>query len=721
MSFKSQTKRGTIFQTAIQGAMVWAIYAAVECWFLAIMPWLLKPYYDYIPLHWGFTILLSGLYTAIGLMMGGVSAFALYGWSSKNDNSKKPELAIITKSFATFGLIFAFDINLVVQWPFSKVSDILPSFSISLVLIIALALGVWSRVWYERLRFVTNPLTTSLLIFGLPWVTSVLLPDQPRVIKALSLLAYLALVFLVSFFIVRVLRARSLSRSEESKPIPSIRVLFVQASAVLLLLGISFFLRQEPHYGDQNLKPLTQNPGSPNVILITMDTVRADHLPFYGYQRDTTPNLRKVLEEGVLYSHAIAPGDMTLSTHASIFTGLYATRHSAHVYSPPSIGGRPLADKFRTVAEILAEKGYSTLGIVANYGWLSHHFGLDQGFQYYDARSPVPFLGNAPIHSLRWGIRNVFTRFASPSDFDQRSRRAEDINKEVFIHLDKLKERDRPFFLFLNYMDAHNPYIPPAPFDVIYPGKDKTFTLAQYYKILGEVLSLKRQVTEKEYRHLISQYDGAIAYIDFHLGKLIARLKKLGLYENCLLIITSDHGEAFGRRDLFNHGVSVYQDAVHVPLIIKYPKNSPHTVINDTVSLCDLMPTILDIMGYEIPQGIDGRSFLRQNHSDPREVVSESFPDTDHCKWHPRLQRTQRAMFSGTLKFIESTSGKRELYDLLKDPNEKVDLYKMDDDTSRELEAKLNHWLNEAKKGSGSSLPVNKEAIEQLKSLGYVK
>jgi arylsulfatase A-like enzyme len=373
------------------------------------------------------------------------------------------------------------------------------------------------------------------------------------------------------------------------------------------------------------------------------------------------------------------------------------------------------------LAEILSGKGYLNIGVVANNVYITHDFGLDRGFHYYDQRAPVPFLGNARFYSLRQGIRYFLTRFASPTDFDQVFRRAGEINKEVFTLLERERKNGTPFFLFVNYMDAHDPYIPPPPFDSMFPGKINYFERTRYNQIFRGVMKLQRKVTEEEYRHLVSQYDGGIAYIDLHVGELIARLKKLGIYENCLIIITSDHGEAFGERDLMCHGVSAYQDQVHVPLIIKYPNVRERVIVNETVSLCDLMPTILDVLGYEIPGGIDGQSLLNHDRGKRGEVISESFPKGDIFNWHPRFRRVERAIFSGQFKFIGSAAGKRELYDLSKDPEEKDNLYEMDKGASRELEARLNQWLREVNEESGSAQALDKGALDRLKSLGYIK
>jgi arylsulfatase A-like enzyme len=454
-----------------------------------------------------------------------------------------------------------------------------------------------------------------------------------------------------------------------------------------------------------------------------MDTVRADHMSLYGYERNTTPNLNKLAQEATLYSQAIAPSDMTLPTHASIFTGLYAKKHGARL-DPPAYGlGRPLADGFHTMAEILSEKGYSTMAVVANHAYVSKYFGLAQGFRYYDQRAPVPFLGKPHIYYLRRGIREIATRFASPPLFEMSYRPAEDITMEAFACLAKAKSDNRAFFLFLNYMDTHWPYIPPPPFDNLYPGKNSHFNTVQYTDLSEEVMRLDRKVTENEYRHMVSQYDGGITYIDHHIGELLKKLKEFGFYEHSLIIITSDHGETFGERNFVGHIVSVYQDQVHVPLIIKYPMTGNEIIIWETVSIIDIMPTILDVLRYSIPQNVDGTSLLRLDSRKHRTIMTESFPSGWLFKLHPRFKRIERAIFSGRLKFISSTNGKRELYDLSIDPNEKINLYKAGHEIVQELVTRLSQWLDEEPEvqSKSSSVEIDTGTLERLKSLGYAK
>jgi len=270
---------------------------------------------------------------------------------------------------------------------------------------------------------------------------------------------------------------------------------------------------------------------------------------------------------------------------------------------------------------------------------------------------------------------------------------AEEINSAVFQLLDRVTGGQKPFFLFINYMDAHRPHIPPPPFDTLYPGKSEVIETDQNNLMSRGIMSFKRDITPEERNHLISQYDGGINYIDFHIGELISRLKELGLYDDTLIIITSDHGEAFGEKNLMEHGVSVYQDQIYIPLIIKYPNNKDGSVINDPVSSVDIMPTILDVTGYEVPDAVQGVSLLKLGSVKTRSIISESFPDRDLLNLHPRFHRIERAIFSWPYKLISSTAGEKELYDLSKDPSEKENLYRHGERISAELELRLSRWL----------------------------
>jgi len=313
------------------------------------------------------------------------------------------------------------------------------------------------------------------------------------------------------------------------------------------------------------------------------------------------------------------------------------------------------------------------------------------------------------------------TRHVAPEKHADVYKKADDINTEVFSLLDKVKRERQPFFLFVNYMDAHRPYMPPSPFDTLYPGKDASIDTSFNNRMSEEIMTLKRNITEEERNHIISQYDGSIAYLDSQIGELIERIKKIGFYENSLIIITSDHGEAFGERNLMEHGVSVYQDQDYVPLIIKLPYVNEGRIDDKVVNSVDLMPTILDVTGYEIPEDINGVSVLRLKNDNTRNVISESYPNKYLMSWHARFHRIERAIISWPYKFISSTAGKKELYDLSKDPDEKVNLYRPDDKISGNLELQLNQKLKNSAVKSSSPAKLDEGALDRLKSLGYVK
>jgi arylsulfatase A-like enzyme len=303
-------------------------------------------------------------------------------------------------------------------------------------------------------------------------------------------------------------------------------------------------------------------------------------------------------------------------------------------------------------------------------------------------------------------------------------RNAEEINDAAFSLLQEAKDGQQPFFLFLNYMDPHWPYYPPPPFDTRWPGKrPDLLTTASRTRVAEEVLRLDRPISESERDHFVSQYDGAIAYLDAHLGMLLDRLRELDLYDNSLLIVTSDHGEAFGERSMVDHGVSVYQDQVYVPLIVKYPNVNDGKIEDSVVSLVDIFPTVLDVVLEEVPENVAGHSLLQLEVDRATPVVAESFPNSSLLEDHPRFHRTSRAIFDWPYKFIGTTPPKRELYSLAVAFSEGEDLIERDTSLGLELEEQLDSWLAEtlARSVDDPLLNLDEATIERLRSLGYIK
>jgi len=716
-----QKSKGNSYIGALYGLTVWSVYAIVECFFSVIVPWLTKSSFDYAPLHRGFTLMVSILYPLIGLVLGTVTGFGLTVAEKRFPLLKSMNFPVVVSGAATIILIIIFDVNLIMQYGTNELSVLL-LLIISFLSITGISAGMRSVVWSERIGFITNPWTVIALLIGLMWLMKDILFSYSTAAKIGCIAGYTAFILLVSFVVQKMAFSSGRTYREHAGQTPSNKYLAFLVTALVCLVGSSFLLNQTPHQKDVQSVVSRTDSGRPNVILIVMDTVRADHMSIYNYERDTTPNMREFIKNATFYPRSVSSGDMTLSSHASIFTGLYVSEHGAH-YDPwnNAPGGKPLDKKMDTLAEILSKDGYETMGVVSNYGFVSHAFNMDQGFQYFDQRVPVVFLGQSQPYYIRQGIRDVLTHFSSPSEFDLQYRRAEDINREAFTQLDRVKGDKRPFFLFINYMDAHAPYIPPPPFDTMYPGKDEDFTAAKFFDLEEGVMKLERDITDHEHNHIVSQYDGGISYLDFQTNTFLDRLRKLGLYENSIIIVTSDHGESFGERNFIDHGVSVYQDQVYVPLIIKYPNQSSGRIVNTVVNSVDILPTILSVSGINLPQHISGKSLVNIESAEPRTVMSETYPNGFLLDWNPRFDRIERAIFNRNFKFIESTKGKKELYDLSLDQDEKQNLYSDENSIAAELEVKLKDWLDEVMVESETSEELSKDAIDRLKALGYIK
>ena len=266
-------------------------------------------------------------------------------------------------------------------------------------------------------------------------------------------------------------------------------------------------------------------------------------------------------------------------------------------------------------------------------------------------------------------------------------------------------------------MDAHAPYLPPAPYNRLYPGLDLGMTQAEYNRVDYEVNTLNHTLDSKPREHYLSQYDGAIAYLDANMGDLIDRLKKNGQFDRTMIIITSDHGEAFGERNVRGHNASVYQDEVHVPLFVKYAGQTQPERVDSVASNVDLMPTILDRVGVGLPAGLQGIDLQKIKTSPERTIVTETH-GASHSDMGSRFRHTEWALYSGKLKLIYSTEGSRQLYDLSVDPGEHHNLYRADAPEVAELRTRLLNWSSHTTPRFLDAGP-NTGIEEQLKSLGY--
>jgi arylsulfatase A-like enzyme len=706
---ETEPRPGLSRLAAICGATAWTIYGITECWFTSIVPWIEKPSYVYTPVHRGFTALTFLAYPLIG-----AAATALLTLPFRGAVARHREPGAALRALATASIVALFVANLlhiIFLAPFvfeSSVLHLVPLVAVSLVPALAALVGVMRPSLEPALRFLTNPWIVGLALTALPWVTIHLLSRDTTMVKMAAAAAVPTVIFALSWL---------LHRGRGSRPVRPGRAAAVAGAVAVATFAATFFTTHTPKIAGDPPQPPT-GTRRPNVLLIVMDTVRANHLSLYGYERRTTPRLEEFARVATLHTRMTSAADITLTTHASIFTGLYGRQHGAH-RSDATPAGRPLASSFVTLAETLLAESYWTVAVVANRGYVSPHFGFDQGFLHFDSRGPVPFLAKTPPFYLRRGVRAALLPFAPRDTFDRLTRSADSINEDAFRLLEQARDRGGPFFLFVNYMDAHHPFLPPPPYDTMFPGKDESWTSVDYDRLLWAVMRHgHRAISERERNHITSQYDGAIAYEESRIHALLEHLRELSLYDDTLVIVTADHGEALGDRDLLNHGVSVYQDQVSVPLIVKYPGQKAGAVVDAWTNSVDLLPTVLDVLGLPDRPGLPGESLRRIARDADRLVVAESFPGGSESNF----DRTEWGLFRGPYKLIRSTAGKHELYDLERDSEESTSLYAETDTTTKRLEAELDAWLAATEaRGDSSTFEYDADVEERLRALGYIE
>ena len=402
--------------------------------------------------------------------------------------------------------------------------------------------------------------------------------------------------------------------------------------------------------------------GAPNVLLIILDTVRADYLSLYGASEETTPNLVRWAQQATVFDQAYSTAPWTTPSHASLFTGQYPSIHGASFTTA-------LSAQHRTVAQVLQEHGWATGGFTANYVATRFESGLAHGFLRYDdlmnsleeiAKSTT--ITQSDNILLFWssmevgrGGRIALKRFFS-ADFaphfteqahDEKS--AAQVREQFTAWMDQLPA-ERPFFAFLNMFDAHSPYRPPEPYYSMF----KTPPLT------------------------VDRYRGGIRYLDDQLDSLFRGLEQRGKLENTIVIVTADHGEQFGEHGQLAHGNSLYRQLLHVPLFVMYPHSVPRGMrVQTQVSGVDMAATVLDLTGIPQDSAIGGRSFAplwRDSTARASDVIAE----VDQNR-RPQLQfknalGPMKAFVDDSLHVIRDGAGVFEAYRYRGDPQEVTDL-----------------------------------------------
>jgi arylsulfatase A-like enzyme len=484
-----------------------------------------------------------------------------------------------------------------------------------------------------------------------------------------------------------------------------------------LMLGLVIVFASYVFWGDRLKqarevgRPLPP-ANSPNVLLIVLDTVRADHLSLYGYERSTTPVLKQLAKGGIRFDQARATAPWTLPSHASMFTGRW----------PHEVGEEwrsPIRGNFPSLAEYLGNHGYATAGFVGNIGYCSQETGLARGFTHYEdyvMENLAPLRTSGIVEYLAGAIsgilRSVDISSLSPLKgfvnrwFDTKRKNAASIRRAFLGWVAQRQETGRPFFAFLNFFDAHQQYILPQ-------GARRRFVnyslTADEYKIIYQLWPfLDRTRLPPPYIEIArDSYDDCLGYIDEQLGLLFDALQRHGVLNQTLVVLTSDHGEGLGEHNLFDHGLSLYRSEIRVPLVIRPPSGlNPPAVVDQAVSLRDLPATIVDLVGLGAGSPFPGISLARfwrgspqggldsSRQTDP--VVSE-LKDPNSSTGHDR-ERSPAS--NGPLislaadKFVyirNERDGSERLFDERTDPQELRD--KSQDESIRPILEDFRHQL----------------------------
>jgi arylsulfatase A-like enzyme len=425
--------------------------------------------------------------------------------------------------------------------------------------------------------------------------------------------------------------------------------------------------------------------GARNVVLIVWDTVRAGNLSAYGYKRRTTPNLEQLARRGVRFDPAFSTSCWTLPAHASLFTGRW----------PHELGvdwKSPLRDDVPTLAGYLAAHGYDTAGFAANLDYCTRESGLARGFAHYEdfpsdlyeVFARYVALGNRLEISDWAGVVGRVLEKCSGRSFEtlmprsrEHAKNAASVDGAFLGWLSRRQGRQRPFFAFLNYNDAHTPYEVP---DHRIPGFGLRPTSSRDRLILFGWNSADKANVEAKYVQMsIDIYDDCISYLDRRLGILLDELDRRGQLENTLVIVTADHGEHLGDHLLFFHGCSLYRQLVQVPLVIVEPKGVPaNRVVVEPVSLRDVPATVVDLLSLGRDAPFPGRSLARfwgPGRPIPEPLLMETgklLLLTNQGR-EPAAKGPMKSLVAGGMHYIRSADGLEELYALRSDPEEQID------------------------------------------------
>lgn len=464
---------------------------------------------------------------------------------------------------------------------------------------------------------------------------------------------------------------------------------------------------------------------SPNIVLVMMDATRVDRLSCYGYERPTTPNIDRIASEGVVYEQAFAPEVWTLPVAASVFTGLMPQEHCVTFQHPR------LPSRHPTLAGLLAQQGYTTLGISSN-AWTGSATGLDRGFS--DFWEPYRLLSGATW----FRVTNWINRFYIKYIFHRYDKGARRINRfaKRWLRRREISQVDRPFFMFVHYLEPHSPYRPPQPFDALYL-EDRNL-VAKAKRINHHALDFfagRITLNEQDFEVLNRLYDAEIAYTDAQFGQLYKTLEETGLLERTAVILFADHGENIGHHGLLDHHFCLYDSLIHVPLIIRYPPQFPRGQrVEELVQIQDIFRTLSELAGladHRMPR-LTRSLRIEEVRENPRGYVIAQTSEANLSNVEKRkpvmdiscYDRRLWAVRTSRYKYVEGSDGSTELYDLQVDPNEHRNIaHERPNDASKLQRILRREFPMQAQGQDGESsgdVIDDPTVLERLRSLGYI-
>jgi len=648
---------------AIYGAYAWTIFVLAERVCAALMPALglvfTAPSSPNLLTMWA--------YPAVGAVLG-AAAGAILPAAAVSVHARRLRSLVM----ATLVLAFMFG---AISASFSRTVQ----FSIALALMLLVGLGgqlpEQRPRWAERID-IFSPWSLGPLL-AVPYFTKFGGPLQSIGVK---LLVPLATVFLL--IVISIITARQSRR----------RRLVAWRAGTLVIAALTIVSIYDASLVDRH-KSAADATARPDVVLIVLDTLRADRLPTYGYAQQTMPRLHGFAQTATVFDHASAASDMTLSSTASILTGVYPFQHGAYTRRGQLVGSE-MAHAIPTLAETLSSRGYQTFGIVSNSGFLHPVYGFGRGFDSYQ----WDLYDSAYLLDRIWLLTTLGRTLPHYAAADR-------ISNQAISAIDRAGASNAPFFLFLNYMDAHWPLAPPPAYVERF---GTALSPAQFATITDETLAGTRPLGADERTRLGHHYDGSAAFLDEHLARLMDHLKSTGRYDRTLVIVTSDHGELLGEGGLLGHGLGVQEEVIRVPLIAKFPGQAEGRRVHGRANHVDIVPTVLEAATFVEANEVGvGRSLNRLGQKRGAPVVAMSFPANG--------TGVEMAVYLDTAKLVVAPSGARHLYDLGADPGGT-------EDVAAGQHVLVQDLIRQAREiNPPTAVGLNPDLLDRLRSLGYVR